>query len=374
MIKKDKRIRVLFLIGDFGIGGKERQLVEVIKNLSNTRYDIYLIKKGGENNHYSKEIENIECTVKTLRSQVLHIKSILKIIKTLRSFKPIIVHSWSTPMSFIISSLRLFLKGFVFIDGSIRQAPKSIDFSKFYIIQRSIIKKSADIIVANSYAGLESYSVPSNKGTVIHNGIDPSRIKNLVIKEELRLKFEIQTKFVVGMVARFDPMKDYETFIRAALNILAGNNDITFIAVGDGPVLNPMKKLAGNHNKIKFTGNQPDTFSLINLFDIGVLTSYSEGISNSIMEYMSLGKPVIATGSGGTAELVIHNETGFILPERKTDMLADTILYLLNNPQKRIEMGLMGRERIISHFSVEKMVSAFESLYTSCTTDVIFKS
>jgi glycosyltransferase involved in cell wall biosynthesis len=88
-----------------------------------------------------------------------------------------------------------------------------------------------------------------------------------------------------------------------------------------------------------------------------------EGISNSIMEYMALGKPVIATNSGGTNEIVINNDTGFLITDNKVEVVVEKIEYLLNNPEISRSMGYRGRERIKKYFSIEKMIQEFINLY-----------
>ncbi len=112
-----------------------------------------------------------------------------------------------------------------------------------------------------------------------------------------------------------------------------------------------------------FTGKQTDVYDIINIFDIAVLSTFTEGISNSIVEYMALGKAVVATDGGGTKELIVDNETGFIIPQQSPTVLADKIEILLNNPNLRETMGRKGKQRIIDEFNLDKMVNAHVKLY-----------
>ena len=108
----------------------------------------------------------------------------------------------------------------------------------------------------------------------------------------------------------------------------------------------------------------------MNIFDIGVLLSnpdiHGEGISNSIMEYMALGKPVIASIGGGTSEIVLDGETGFLIEPKNPKQLAERIDYLLSNQTVAKKMGESGRKRIQQHFSLDKMVNETYNLYVNC--------
>lgn len=99
--------------------------------------------------------------------------------------------------------------------------------------------------------------------------------------------------------------------------------------------------------------------------DVCVLATYTEGISNSIMEYMALAKPVVATDGGGTKELVLQNETGFLVRPSIPGEIVDCVEQLLSNPDIRNEMGMRGKKRIHEVFSIESMVRNFIDLYFS---------
>jgi glycosyltransferase involved in cell wall biosynthesis len=103
--------------------------------------------------------------------------------------------------------------------------------------------------------------------------------------------------------------------------------------------------------------------SIINCFDVAVLATFEEGISNSIIEYMALQKPVIATNGGGTCELVKDGITGYLVREGDIYELAEKIEFLLNHPDVGLKMGAEGKMRIIEEFNFEKMVHGFKDEY-----------
>ncbi len=98
--------------------------------------------------------------------------------------------------------------------------------------------------------------------------------------------------------------------------------------------------------------------------DICVLSTFTEGISNAILEYMALEKPVIATDGGGTNEIVENEKTGFLIPQKNPSALAEKLDVLLNDKDLRIKMGKAGREQIERQFSIENMVGSYIESYT----------
>jgi len=166
------------------------------------------------------------------------------------------------------------------------------------------------------------------------------------------------------VVAVFSNYKDYDTFIDAAEFILKSRKDVCFVAIGGGYNLDKYKNKI-KHPRFKFLGSINESLeSYINIIDIGVLTSFSEGISNAIMEYMALGKPVIASEGGATDELVIHNSTGFLIEQKNSLQLIEKLLYLINNPNIAKEMGKEGKRIIHTRFLIDNMAQQYNDLYT----------
>ena len=167
------------------------------------------------------------------------------------------------------------------------------------------------------------------------------------------------------MVATFSGSKDYKTYYAAAKLLLEKRKDITFIAIGEGTDSDESRALIDSQyiNYFRLLGKRMDVESLVNVMDIGVLSTFTEGVSNSILEYMALEKPVVATFGGGTNEIVMDNETGFLINPSNPEELANKLGILLNNADLRNSMGLEGKRRVISEFSVEQMVRKYNELY-----------
>ena len=117
------------------------------------------------------------------------------------------------------------------------------------------------------------------------------------------------------------------------------------------------------NTRIYFLGSRNDIEAILQIVDVGLLITPCEGISNSIMEYMASAKPVIASREGGTKELVIDGETGFLVDQKRSDQIIEKMNSLMVNPQLAIEMGKKGRQRIEQHFDIAKMTESYKEIY-----------
>ena len=168
------------------------------------------------------------------------------------------------------------------------------------------------------------------------------------------------------MVATFSRYKDYPTLIRAARIVLGRRQDVAFVGVGSGPTLAECRAMVREDERshLVFPGRVDGSVEdVMAMFDIGVLATFTEGISNSIIEYMVMGKPVVATDGGGTPELVVDGETGFLVRPGDAEGLADRLCTLLDDAGLRARMGRLGRRHIEQHFAQERTVARYGEVY-----------
>lgn len=357
-------MKILYIIESLNSGGKERRLIALLKGLQEFDDIDFELLILSENIHY-KEIFELNVNIHYLKRSIKKdIGILIKFNKLLNTINPDIVHCWDNIAAFHFAPICK-LKGIPFINSMITTAPPKLSKSSKRYFFNAISYPFSDVILTNSKAGLHSFSVPKNKGKVIYNGFDLDRIKVNQKARDIREKLKLNNKRVVGMVASFTEKKDYKTYISAAEIVLEQFKDVIFIAIGHGPNMDVHKKSIKSKNKefFLFLGRQQDVESIVNIFDIGVLATFTEGISNAIMEYMIFEKPVIATGGGGTKELVINNETGYHIEAQKPEILAEKILFLLKNPDVASNFGKKGAERIKSVFSIDNMVKETIEMY-----------
>jgi glycosyltransferase involved in cell wall biosynthesis len=211
-------------------------------------------------------------------------------------------------------------------------------------------------------------SSDSERNLVIYNGFDFSRLRgphSPRVQDGNRPGAGGKT---VGMVAEFNRNKDYLTFVEAARVIERTRPEVSFVAVGDGETLNACRIAAADVPAVQFLGRRKDVEALVETFDVGVLSTYVEGVSNTIMEYMAAGKPVVATDCGGTRELVVAGETGILVPRSDAGQLAAAITRLIDHPAMAERMGAAGRIRLRERFSLERLVDESVALYAKATS------
>ena len=357
-------IKILYVIDGLRSGGKERRFISLLKKigvLKDFQCEVVLFNK---NIHYT---EIFDLDVKTSfinRKHSFDISSFNQFNNKVKAFNPNIIHAWDT-LSTLYAILPAKLLNIKLITSKITDAPlKYKKFSKYGIASELCFKYS-DLILSNSNAGIQSYKVPLNKSKVIHNGFDQDRKKIIINKISKIKSFNIKENFLVGMIANFNKNKDYNTFINAAVLIKKEYQDIGFIAVGDGPLRKTFDNL--NNNGIYFLGRRSDIEEIIQCCDIGVLltnkNNHGEGISNSIMEFMAFGKPVIASDNGGNSELITNKYSGYIIKKNSSKLLMENILLLKENNKILKTIGENAALRIKNKFNINIMLNSFIEIY-----------
>jgi len=304
-----------------------------------------------------------------LRKTKRDLSVFFRLYRLCRSYKPDIVHSWDS-MTALYMSPTCKLLGIKLVNGMVMDAPDRQDISNKHWLRARLTFPFSDFIVGNSRAGLIAYRAPLGKSEVIYNGFNFDRTNALVRKEIIRDQLGVGTEYLVGMVATFWKKKDYATYYKAAQLLLSKRRDITFLAIGTDTNSEESVAMVDKRyiDNFRFLGKRTEIESLINAMDICILSTFTEGISNSILEYMALGKPVIATRGGGTVEIVKDKETGFLIERSRPEELAGKVEVLLNDHLMRMKMGTAGNERIVKAFSIDQMVNKYIDLYTMLVT------
>lgn len=260
-------------------------------------------------------------------------------------------------MSDLSGILAAKITGVPVINGSIRNARQRLNkrdkISKYTML-------FATWIVANSQAGIKTYGVESLRNTsVIYNGVDFSRFE--------RIKPAALPEPSICMVGNFTHKKDQAALIQALPLMLKVYPLLTLALVGRGKKLDFCRRLSrtlGIEKSVQFVTdcNHPEQY--VSGSEVGVLLSpQGEGISNVIIEYMVLGKPVIATDLGGNCEIVDNGKTGILLQDHSPETVAKAVIDLLSNLEKAEEMGKLGRKIIEERFTMTQMIDAYENLY-----------
>jgi glycosyltransferase involved in cell wall biosynthesis len=365
-------MRILFFTESLILGGKERRLLELIQYLKkNTDYEISLVIAEPIIQYDYAYNLGIPITVIKRAGLKYDPRPFFRLYKFCKRLKPDIIHAWGRMTTFYMLPSKLLLR-IPLISSMIADANKKFGFFSIDNVFFSCDLLFSDIILSNSRAGLAAYKVTTPKAKVILNGVRLERFEGLNKTDDIRSEYKISSKYIVIMVAAFTRNKDYDLFLEIAREVDRKRKDVTFIGAGDGPEWMRIKQRTTDeqHTNVLLTGKQDKIERLIAISDIGLLCTYSEGISNSIIECMALGKPVISTDvEGGSREIILDGETGFCM-ERSAERIAEKIDFLLNEDEIRNRMGNEGRNRIRKSFSITKMGGEFNNLYK----EVIYKN
>lgn len=360
-----KTIKILFAIDGLRSGGKERRFLSLLKKLKfDMDFECEVIIFNNDV-HYV-EVFNLDLKIHFLiRSKSKDLSVFKKFYKIAKDFQPDIIHTWDTLSNLYAIPAAKILKAKL-ITGKITDAPPIYNKLSTFGILSELCFMTANLILANSNAGINAYDVRKDKSQVIYNGFDFNRISNLLSKQSTKDLLGIKEDLVVTMVASFSENKDFDTFLSAAVMIKSQTDSISIVCVGDGPQRMELEIFYKKYG-VLFLGRRGDVENIMNASDIGVLMSnnnkHGEGISNSLMEFMALGKPVIASNNGGNTELILNNETGYVLQCNDPKTLSEAILDLARCSEKRLRMGLAAKDRIIKYFSIDRMVKEFKVIY-----------
>jgi glycosyltransferase involved in cell wall biosynthesis len=364
-------LRVLHLVDSLRVGGKERQVVELLKGLHTQTHVESLVVTMGTEQFYAADVEKLGIPlIYLLRKRRWDPTVFWRMFDIFRKFRPHIVHTNSEMVTFYAWPLTR-LMGIKLINGTIRNAFSSSGFR--WSFHKGMLAL-ADARVANSKAGFASrgYQSDAPGNYVIYNGFDSQRFDTRASVNGARTDLNADGRKVVGMIAEFSDYKDFPTYIRAAQIIRERRKDVLFVAVGGGKNLETCKDMLPSRPEwFRFLGERKDVESLVQAMDIGVLCTFTEGIPNSVMEFMAAGKPVVVTNGGGTRELVLDQKHGYLVPASDPDIVAARIEQLLDNPEFAHTMGVAGRRWLETHFSLERLVRDHLEMYFDLVGPVI---
>lgn len=226
-------------------------------------------------------------------------------------------------------------------------------------------------IVANSNAvreKLKNDGIRADKITVIYNGLDLTRLASQVDRAEVLAFFNLpDLRPFVTIVANMRlEVKDYPMFLRAAKIVKDAVSDAGFLLAGEGELTESLRAMAQELNiadSTFFLGRCERVADLLGISTICVLSSKAEGFSNSILEYMAAGRPVVATDVGGAREAIVEGETGYLVPAGDHELMATRIIELLKQPAVARSMGEQGRNVAAARFSLDTQLGQTQDLY-----------
>ncbi|MCU4155368.1 glycosyltransferase [Carboxylicivirga sp. A043] len=355
-------MKILHVADNLVMGGRERRLLELIKGLLSAQHEIVLVLFR-DAIHY-KEVHDLPIKLIVLKKRFrFDVFTYFQLFKICKETNPDVIHSWGGVPSVLAGLSSLWCKKKL-VNGMIANSeckPFTMDWNR-----SKLSFPLSDVIVSNSNVGIKAYGVSDKKGVVISNGFDIQRLNVVYNRKETLKEINISNgQALIGMVASINWRKDYPTFIKSALLVLKQTTNVCFIIIGDGEDKEDVKEMIPEKQKrhFRFLGKRQDVDRFISVFDVGILASFGEGISNSIMEYMAFEKPVIASDVEGNRELVEADNSGFLVEVRNEQAMAEKILELLSDKTRSIQMGVNGKQIILERFTEKQMTEKYIKLY-----------
>ncbi len=204
--------------------------------------------------------------------------------------------------------------------------------------------------------------IPPSRIEVLYNGVDLQRFKS-VDRASIHAEWGVRPgEVVVGSVGRLVPVKNYPLLLRAVQAVPG----CKLVLIGDGPERSGLTALAeslGIVDRVRFLGHREDVGSLLGAFDVFVLPSFSEGMSNTLLEAMAAGVAAVASDVGGNGEIVRHEETGLLFPSDDLSVLRGHLERLTADAALRARFAENGRRRALQAFDIGAMIKRYEDLY-----------
>ena len=360
-----QNIKVLHVIASLGNGGAERQLIEILKY--NRNHAVLLLSTADV---YKETLDklNIKYWEMGVKNKLLIFFKIFFFRKVIKNYNPDIVQSWmynACLFSIFCKLINLYDKPLIWNIRCSNMLTEHYSFSlKFIIYCCVFLSKNVDKIIYNSYVGKNYHKkigFNQNSGKVIYNGIDSKKFNSITkFRKALRKKYNIAKNDLVFIcVARVDPMKNYNNFLKAYKGLKnARNNEIKLVLVGKGT-----DKLDLPSNCIAL-GMKKNIEEYYNIADIIIVPSaFGEGFSNTLVEGMLTNLLPVATDVGDSKKII--GDTGFIIRGHNEEALKKELSKIIKIKNMHIKsMGRKARNRVHKRFSVEKMISSYDNIFS----------
>jgi glycosyltransferase involved in cell wall biosynthesis len=367
------RIKLLKFLTNFKIGGTERQVLNLAGALDRSRFDVHMACLGRSGDLLAQAGDCgrrlAEYRIRSLYGPTA-MREQVRFALHLRRSGIQVVHSYGF-YSNVFAAAPARLAGVPVVIASIRDmgdllTPRQRRVQKWFC-------RAAHCIVANAEAirrSLLAEGYPAERIAVVPNGIELPPPVSPRLRGRVRRELGLPDDARLGVVvSRLNPLKGIEYFLEAAARVIGEFPEFRFLVVGDGidrgyrDSLERYAARLGLERRVLFTGFRMDVAAVLAGSEVSVLPSLSEGLSNTLLESMAAGVPVVATRVGGNAEAVAEGETGLLAPPRDPEALAAAIRTLLADRELAARFGQAGRRRVEMHFSVPRLVADTERLY-----------
>lgn len=377
-----QRPRILIAVGSLEMGGTERQIVDVCRALREEfEFHVVTMQSGGALEPSLLAAGTVVYPLVpggragsgrpvSLRRVRRAGAALLRFRRLIRTLRPAIIHAYLFEMSVLTAAARWPAKRPPLFVAR-RSLVQWIARGRGYLPLARWVNGQADLILANSEAVRRD--VAAREGVdpaeicVIYNGVDCDALRPGPADEGLFRELAIvQGIPVVGMVANLHSYKGHEDMIHAAAHLVARGFEFTLLLVGrDEDAAAAIRELIRRKGlaNVVLASPRGDVLRLFQVMDVVVSASHEEGFSNSILEAMATGRPVVATAVGGTTEQIVDGVDGLLVPPHEPLALAAAVGRLLESPVLRERLGAAARASVIERHSLHALMKNTRALY-----------
>jgi glycosyltransferase involved in cell wall biosynthesis len=367
-----RRVRVAFCIDNMNVGGTELNAVRTAERLSRSRFDLRVIclQTAGPllERYRAAGIPVVSFPIPNLYAPATARQG-LRLARYVREERIDIFHAHDT-YSNVFGGPWARLAGARVIASrrwwtELPGPAWSLATWAAYRVAHTVLANSAGVATLVR----DGEGIPAERVAVVPNFVDEDAFQVPTAEERQGMRARLGVDAgdtVVGIIANLLPVKDHASLLRAIAALTPAWPKLRLVLVGDGPERPALESLARDlsiADRVRFAGRIVNKPNLHHAFDVSVLCSRSEGLSNSVLEAMAAGRPVVATDVGAIGDAVLDGVTGRLVPAGRSEPIAVALEEILGDPARAAEMGERGRARARDTYSPEAALSALEALY-----------
>jgi glycosyltransferase involved in cell wall biosynthesis len=362
-------MRILFLSTSMGMGGADSQILVAAQDLQARGHEILIVSltplgpMGLRARTSGIATESLD-----MRRGIPDPRGLARLMRIARVWQPSVLHSHMVHANLMARALQLVAPVPALVSTIHNIYEGNALLMAGYRLTNGLVDRMTIISQAAAERFIRERIIPADLLRVVPNGVDPDLYRQPAeVRDGLRRALELGGEFVWLAVGRFETAKDYPNMLRAFAGVRERHPEAVLLLAGRGALQGETESLARElavGPAVRFLGVRDDVAALVSAADGYLMSSAWEGMPMVLLEAAAGGLPIVTTRVGGTAEVVLDGESGYLAPPGDSPALASAMLRLMNLSQaERRALGERGREHIRTKYGLHRVVERWEELY-----------